>query len=208
MNDIGQSVGVLVSDCAATAAQAVLWENGTATSLGSLGGTQFDEGVAINDRGQVVGFSSLPGNTTFDAFFWSERTAMQDLGTLPGSVSSFAAGINNAGQIVGGSNDPDGGARAFLIQDGIMSDLNTLIPADSTLFLVFAFDINSRGQIAGLAFDTVTQEFHACVASPTVNVSVAGEGQRPYVQLPENARALLRQHIPIRHFGVRTFLPQ
>ena len=208
VNDIGQSVGVLVSDCAATVAQAVLWENETATSLGSLGGTQNDEAVAINDRGQVVGFSSLPDNTTFDAFFWSKSTGMKNLGTLPGSVSSFAAGINNAGQIVGTSNDPDGSSRAFLIQGGIMSDLNTLIPADSTLSLVSAFDINSHGQIAGLAFDTVTQEFHAYVASPATSSAAWTQRQKPNVQLPANARALLRQQFGMRRFGARPLLPQ
>jgi probable HAF family extracellular repeat protein len=208
INDNGQAVGILVSDCAATVAHAVLWSNGRATYLGSLGGTVNDEAVDINNRSQVVGFSSLNGNLTFHGFLWTQSDGMQDVGTLPGDAASLAIGINDAGQIVGTSFDANGNPRAFLLHNGVMTDLNTLVPASSPLFLLFAFDINSRGQIVGVAFDTVTQELHAYAASPTANAAVAGQGQKPNVQLPENVRALLRQHIPIRHFGLRPFLPQ
>lgn len=202
INDTGQAAGVMVSDCAGTVNQAVLWEHGTATPLGSLGGTQFGEAAAINNRGEVVGFSSLPGNTTFHAFFWSKSTGMQDLGTLPGSVSSFAAGTNNAGQIVGGSNDPNG-ARAFLIQDGIISDLNTFLPARSTLFLILAFDINSHGQIVGLAQDTTTQQLHAFLATPCepsneVACQNRAESNAIAVQTPKVDPEVLRRLLPQR----------
>jgi hypothetical protein len=36
------------------------------------------------------------------------------------------------------------GKRAFLWQNGVMTDLNILIPADSLLYLLFAHGINSR----------------------------------------------------------------
>ena len=180
----------------------MLWERGHATSIGSLGGTQFGEAAAINDHGKVVGFSSLPGNTTFDAFFWSKSTGMRDLGTLPGSVSSFAAGINNAGLIVGGSNDPNGLARAFIVHDGTMSDLNTLLPASSTLSLIYAFDINSRGEIVGLALDTTTQQFHAYLARPSDRDAAAAKGKaspRAKVVLSEDLRMLLQQRLGSRY---------
>ena len=63
---------------------------------------------------------------------------MRDLGTLPGDVASVANGINSKGQVLGGSVDMDENSRAFLWQNGVMTDLNTLIPADSPLFLIVA----------------------------------------------------------------------
>jgi probable HAF family extracellular repeat protein len=46
-----------------------------------------------------------------------------------------------------------------------MTDLNTLIPADSPLYLVFAFQINDVGEIVGLGV-TSTSEPHAFLATP------------------------------------------
>jgi probable HAF family extracellular repeat protein len=91
---------------------------------------------------------------------------MQDLGTLPGDVTSGALGMNNKGQVVGGSNDPNGNGRAVLWQDGVMTDLNSLIPQGSSLYLVYAGDINDDGEIVGLAFDPSTGTFPAFLAIP------------------------------------------
>ena len=49
----------------------------TVTDLGNLGGNSFDEGVDINNQGQVAGFSSLPGDTTFHAFLWTENNGYE-----------------------------------------------------------------------------------------------------------------------------------
>jgi hypothetical protein len=46
-----------------------------------------------------------------------------------------------------------------------MTDLNTLIPADSPLYLVVAFEINDAGEIAGLGM-TGTGQLHAFLATP------------------------------------------
>ena len=44
-----------------------------------------------------------------------------------------------------------GWSHGFIWQDGVMTDLNTLIPADSNLFIIAASNINERGQISGMA---------------------------------------------------------
>ncbi len=57
--------------------------------------------------------------------------------------------INNAGQIVGFSPEPMYQGGAFLYENGIIQDLNDLIPANSGWTLTFAQDINNAGQIVG-----------------------------------------------------------
>jgi len=203
INDQGQSVGVLVSDCAGTVNHAVLWDRNGATYLGSLGGSAFGEGVDINEEGQVVGFASLAGDAVFHGFFWTKAGGMKDLGTLPGDVFSFAAGINDNGQIVGTSSDANFNPRAFFEQDGVMVDLNALASPSSPLYLLYAFDINSRGEIVGQGFDATTRELHAFLAKPCDqdegcddrDTGTPNVVPRPRVIIPDNIRKLLQQRL-------------
>jgi probable HAF family extracellular repeat protein len=41
--------------------------------------------------------------------------------------------------------------HAFIWQNGVMTDLNTLFPANSNLHATMANKINARGQISGMA---------------------------------------------------------
>ncbi|MGB7731613.1 MAG: hypothetical protein WBL50_26575 [Candidatus Acidiferrum sp.] len=110
----------------------------------------------------------MTGDTTYHGFLWDKRSGMIDLGTLPGDFGSDADGINNLGQVVGGSWDTDGNDSAYIWQKGVMTDLNTLIPADSPLYLLEATGtINDVGQIAGIALQISTGEVHAFLATPT-----------------------------------------
>jgi probable HAF family extracellular repeat protein len=172
INDKGQVVGISgICDRAVgrfSAAHAVLWQDGTVMDIGNLGGVAWNTPTAINHQGQVVGFSDLPGDESgapnFHAFLWTRSGGIQDLGTLPGDVYSLAFGINDRGQVVGQSIGA-GGSRAFLWQNGVMTDLNTLVPPGS-LYLVYANDINASGEIAGGAFDENTGESPAFLATP------------------------------------------
>ena len=80
------------------------------------------------------------------------RYTVQDLGTLGGTFS-LAGGINNKGEVVGPSfsapGPTSGSPRAFLWRNGIMHDLNALVPPDSPLYLLVAYGINDSGEIAG-----------------------------------------------------------
>jgi len=135
LNNRGQVLGVsnLAGD---QSADMFLWANGKLTDLTaqSSGGTLW-LASAINDAGQIVGGASFPGRD-FDAAVWRNGVLM-DLGTLDGDCYSFADSINSRGQIVGSSYSCDGSTiRAFLWQNGSISDLNDLIPPDSALQLV------------------------------------------------------------------------
>ena len=70
---------------------------------------------------------------------------MLDLGTLNGGYS-YAYEINESGQVVGNSNN-----IAFLYEDGVMYDLNTLVDLPSGWVLRSAEDINENGDIVGTA---------------------------------------------------------
>ena len=117
--------------------------------LGTLGG---DNGTVdqINEAGDVVGKADLPGSQLHDGFLWRKGT-MTDLGTLPGDPCTRANWINEQRQIVGNSSDCTNPFHAILWEDGGPAiDLNTLIPPNSSLQLTNAYDINDRGEIAGV----------------------------------------------------------
>ncbi len=86
----------------------------TIQDLGTLGGTS-SLASAVNDRGQVVGFTYLPNDTEVHAFSWTQAGGMVDLGT-PGGHSSQAIAVNDSGQIVGWAFTADGASRAVLWQ--------------------------------------------------------------------------------------------
>jgi probable HAF family extracellular repeat protein len=116
--------------------------------LGTLGGT-FGVAFALNNRGQVVGYSDLAGdNTGVHAFLWDQQGGMQDLGTLGGATGA-ALSINDAGDIAGGDSLADGSGRSFLWRHGVMTDLGTVGTSAGSV----ALGINSRRQIVGTLFD-------------------------------------------------------
>jgi probable HAF family extracellular repeat protein len=129
-------------------------------------------------RGQAVGTSNLAGDTTHHAFLWTKDDGMQDLGTLYGLPVSWAQAINNKGQVVGFSQDLNSNNTvASLWQDGVLTDLNTLIPPNSPLFLIEALGINDRGQISGYGFDSSTGEYPAFLATPCDEDHPGAEGR-------------------------------
>ena len=176
INDHGQVVGAS-GTCAPFNANsglylvenhALLWERGMVTDLGNLGGTGGIAGnhaCAINNRGQVVGHSELANDTTFHGFLWTREQGMRDLDTLPNDAASLALGISDSGEVVGASLDANFNPRAVLWANDAMTDLNTLISANSGLHLLLAESINALGEIVGLAV-TSTGELHGFLATP------------------------------------------
>jgi probable HAF family extracellular repeat protein len=173
INDIGQVIGAS-GLCANTTippnpsgAHAVLWENGTPTDLGNLGGTS-TVASSINNRGQVVGGAQSAADGTTHAFLWSRNTGMLDLGAFPGAIATVAPccnTINDRGTVVGFAIDgTDFSSRALIWVDKKMMDLNTLITANSGWYLQGALSINDAGEITG--YGTIGGEVHAFLARP------------------------------------------
>jgi probable HAF family extracellular repeat protein len=111
----------------------------------------------------------LPDNSDFHAALWPDVNSIVDLGTLPAPLNyaSLALGINDAGQVVGTSFDATlTNSSAFLWENGVMSDLNTLVKGSSNLTLIWAASINDRGEIVGFGASN-TGEIHGYLAIPS-----------------------------------------
>jgi probable HAF family extracellular repeat protein len=153
INNSGQIVG---SSLYGTETHASVWEGGTITDLGTLGGRD-SYATGINELGQIAGYSSVEIETTtgLHAWIWDEGV-MTDIGTL-GGKDSWASAINNAGQIVGTSDTAgDAAMHLFLYSGGAMNDLGTLGGTRAD-----ACDINEFGHIVGASRLSGTTDEHA-----------------------------------------------
>ncbi len=112
------------------------------TDLGTLGG-DMSAANAVNDSGQVVGWSRITTGGDWHAFRYAGGN-MIDLGTLGGDESE-ARDINSQGRIVGTAQDASGMDRAFLYFNNQMRDIGVL-PGQTG---AEAEGINSSGQIVG-----------------------------------------------------------
>jgi probable HAF family extracellular repeat protein len=181
INDKGIAVGIS-GDCDQavgrfSARHAVYWDNnGKPVEVPNLGGTTWHTPMDINGAGDVVGFSNPagPGDPEGDfishAFLWTHGSATAlDLGVLPGDAFSEAFAINSLGQIVGVSFGGTSGSRAFLYQDGVMFDFNTLVGPGNLDVFQSAQDINDAGQITGRVRDHVTGRTFMFVATPVAS---------------------------------------
>jgi probable HAF family extracellular repeat protein len=223
INDNSDVVGGS-GDCAAfsptllaniTPFHALLWHGGAATDLGNLGGTgHFGGNIALdlNNKGQVVGQSDLPGDVGSHGFIWSKETGMQDVGTLPGDLLSAALSINDSGVVTGVSLDADFNLRAFLWQNGQMRDLNQMVRKDSPLTLVLACSINASGAIVGLAARKSDGDMRAYLALPLSKLSpnerqALAEPEDAFATgLSELARNVIRERV--RAGGMGRFVPR
>jgi probable HAF family extracellular repeat protein len=145
---------------------AITYSNGVMTDLGTLGGVE-SNAFAINDSGQVAGFSYLASGN-YHAFLTS-GTAMLDLGTL-GGANSFGDAMNSKGDVTGWAQTADGVQHAFLYSGGTMTDLNSLL-ANSNLGLYVtlteSYGINDNGWIIANGVDSRTGQQTAYLLSTT-----------------------------------------
>jgi probable HAF family extracellular repeat protein len=161
INDRGQIAGA--SDTTATphpltgvpTQDPFLWDNGTMLDLGTLGGA-FGGASGLNNRGQVIGVSSVAANpgaclTELDPnchpFLWDKGTLI-DLNTRTiGGNPLTAYAITDAGEIIGPAAFPNVPFDGFIWEKGVATDIGHLGDCYSN-----ALAINSRRQVVGNTF--------------------------------------------------------
>jgi len=156
INNRGQVVGGTGSD------HAFLYSNGAMTQI-EPADSSAGRAYSINNQGQVVGYYYNQSNVG-RAFLYS-----QGVFTRIGPVDSpytVAFDINERGQVVGSTWVVDNNScrecfapRAFLYENGVLTNLNTLLPSGSEWKLVYAFGINDQGKIIGQGL--IHGEYHA-----------------------------------------------
>jgi probable HAF family extracellular repeat protein len=174
INDEGQVVGISGSCDRAfgrfTAEHSVVWENGVPIRIEDLGGIAWNTPMAINRKGDVVGFANRSaadgGAFRPRAFLSTKPGRIVDLGALGDDPYSQALGINEDRQVVGVSySEGFSTCRAFLWEQGVMTDLNDLAP-DYSGHLCAANDIDDHGRITGEAIQAGTGQSVAFLAKP------------------------------------------
>lgn len=101
--------------------------------------------LAINDSGQIVGYTKY-ANTTYDSVLWNSPDSPQIIGDL-GGEGSWAYDINEEGVVVGEAKDNIGNNLAYMWTPAGGTQTLTGIGNVST-----AQSINDQGQIAGSYF--------------------------------------------------------
>ncbi|MDQ2773734.1 MAG: hypothetical protein M3Y57_02225 [Acidobacteriota bacterium] len=145
INSKGQVAGVSFLANNSTA-HAFIWNGSGLSDIGTLGGAN-SYASGINNHGQVVGTAQTSAGY-LNAFSWTPK-GMVDLGTLGGSVSA-AYGVNDSGDVVGYSlTDCKGAAHGFFDENGIMFDLNNLLPLGSQWTITAAYAVDNSGDILG-----------------------------------------------------------
>src|SRR5215467_7216478 len=205
INDLGQVVGISrpcgIAVGSVSALHSVIWQNGVPMRIPNLGGHTWNTPTAINNQGAVVGFS-LPagqdGTRNFEAFLWTQAGGLVRIGKLPGDIHSEALSVNENNQVVGLSRGGPFVFRAFIWQNGVMSDLNSMT-VEGSQFLLFADDINNRGEISGESFDPNSGDAPAFWGVPTFggvgagSQAIANGGQQR--TLPAKVRRRVQQRL-------------
>lgn len=216
INESGQVVGIS-GDCgdavgAFSARHALLWQNGYPVRLPTLGGGGWNTPMAINNSGAAAGFSDTPGDVVggvltanFQAALWPAGGGIVNLHALSGDVMAEATGINDRGQVIGTSFAASGASRAFLWENSKIYDLNTLVPANSALYMVGTGDINDHGDITGEACVVASgcTVFHTFVAIPAPGAASAAQNQNEDQQASMSVAdpRILKQHLHLGHPG-------
>jgi probable HAF family extracellular repeat protein len=124
---------------------AVLWTDGSIQDLGTLGTGLYSEAWAVNNLGQVVGWSYMDGGNGLrgvHGFLYSEADGLVDL--TPESDTGSALDVNDAGQVTG-YKTALGGYHAFRWHEGTFLDLGVL----PGLAHSFGWALNALGRVTG-----------------------------------------------------------
>ncbi len=146
-----------------------IWQNGVMTDLGVLAGDEDAMAAAINNAGQIAGSSGRTDPDTYESFYRAFVYSTGVMTPLPvPSPEVYASDINEAGVVVGTMRAAGGVSKfhGWIYADGVVTNLNTLIPAGTGLHIQYPNAINNAGQIAATALDAQGHN-HAVLLTPS-----------------------------------------
>ena len=205
INDQGQAVGY--SGNCTTATHGASWKNNVVSVLSDLGAGAVAE--SINNRGQIAGqLNSADGSTFAGVWLNGADGPVTKIDRPLGDANAFASGINDRGQVVGSSLDAHNNwSHAFIWQDNVLTNLDTLFPASANLFPVMGNKINERGQISGMAIVVSGPhkgDIHAFLATPVNEKMDESIADVPPVHPKANLSADVNKQL-LRRFGLARF---
>ena len=149
---VGQSISTTAAADGSYPSHAVVWTNGVVSSLATVSGAQSSAAWFVNSGGDIAGEVTLTDDTTHGVL-WHKGIAAE-LGSLTGYNWSQPTAMNDLGQVIGivSTNDSfdsylGGVQHAVLWQNGTVTDLNSLLPANDGIVLEGASSINDAGEI-------------------------------------------------------------
>jgi uncharacterized membrane protein len=166
-NDISDCRQVIGSKDYGDERHATFWPNlhSSPIDLGTVTGALGSRGMAINRRGQMVGWGGgVP-------LFWANgHSAAMELAGTPLDAAGYAADINRAGQIVGQFSGDSGISPIFW--SGSTAPATYLLPASDQFPNGAAFSINDAGNIFGDSCDADFVECHGAFWASSTSVPV------------------------------------
>lgn len=130
--------------------------------------------LAVSQDGMIVGSQLVDQSSTnnIGAAYLDDNGTVANLGLLNG-MATFAEGVNDNGQVVGSTSN----SRAWLYSGGVLTDLNSLIPANSGWVLTTAVGINDKGQIIG--YGNLNGAGHGFLLSGGLEIQIAHQTPVP-----------------------------
>lgn len=151
---------------------AYIYANNNMKDIGALASGQSSVGKAINNVGEVTGWSGIGTGYNPRAFLYTNGI-IKNLGAMNGTAS-VGNDINNKSQIVGwyAKYSYPSFRHAFLYRNGKMQDLNSLVNPGSGWELLNATSINDAGWIVGEGYNNPSLKITATfLAIPCPNSS-------------------------------------
>jgi probable HAF family extracellular repeat protein len=147
---------------------AFLWENGVTFDLGLLPGDEDSGASAINSHGVIVGSSGRTDPDTYESTYRPFIYQHGAMAPIPApSSEAYGGDINDFGVVVGTMRAGNAVTpwHAWIYENGVVTNLNSLKPSGTGLHLAYATAINNAGQIVGVAYDAQAR-YHAFLLTP------------------------------------------
>jgi probable HAF family extracellular repeat protein len=200
INNRGQVVGSFF-DPVAHESRGFLWtQDSGLVDLGVVLQGGRSEAQAINECGEIAGWSEVPSDLRLSPALWRAPNDLEIIADVQGA----AAGINERGHIVGNFLNAANQIHAFLWtpEEGII-DLGTLGTGDDASF---AYDLNNRDEVVGTSFTTGGQHAFLWTRRGGIRDLGALDNETSEAHGINDARQVTGfTHIPIQ-VGSRAFL--